>query len=207
MNNNKRMKPACLILFLILMVFTACSAKKDISPESDPQTADEAEMNNESIMVKKAEIQENKMKTKIFVPDSQAEKLLEKEVDSEATPQGLINVLVNESVLPNGVRVNDFTMEIDGVEFNPDTMDKKDSDTITGKLDLTQEFADSIRQQGTAGENMMMGAVVNTFIENYELLEIEITVNGQTLESGHSVYDQPLTFYEDNDEGTDKIRK
>ena len=49
---------------------------------------------------------------------------------------------------------------------------------------------------GTAGEYLLLGSVVNTFLDNLDGESILITVDGETLESGHEIYDRELTFYE-----------
>jgi hypothetical protein len=41
-----------------------------------------------------------------------------------------------------------------------------------------------------------MGGLTNTFLRAYDAQEILITVNGQTLETGHAIYDKPLNFFE-----------
>ena len=74
--------------------------------------------------------------------------------------------------------------------------------TDTGKATLEADFNDALRQSllpmGTAGEYVLMGCVVNTFLTAYQADAITITVEGEVLETGHSVYDQPLTFYPEN---------
>ena len=48
----------------------------------------------------------------------------------------------------------------------------------------------------TSGEYVILGSVVNTFLTAYDADAIIITVDGEVLETGHSVYDQPLTLYQ-----------
>ena len=51
---------------------------------------------------------------------------------------------------------------------------------------------------GTAGEYIIIGSLVNTFLENYQdtVTSIFITVNGEIIESGHVIYDFELIRYE-----------
>ena len=65
-------------------------------------------------------------------------------------------------------------------------------------LDFNDAFRDLICSTGTAGEYMIIGSVVNTFLDNYRDVaeSIFITVNGEILESGHVVYDFELDFHE-----------
>lgn len=64
-------------------------------------------------------------------------------------------------------------------------------------LDFNDEFRNLINSMGTAGEYMIIGSVVNTFLGNYNDLadSIFITVNGEIFESGHVIYDSELTYY------------
>ena len=62
-------------------------------------------------------------------------------------------------------------------------------------LDLSKEFAEDISRMGTAGEYIKVGCVVNTFLDAYNASEITITVNGEAWETGHTVYDFPMTKF------------
>ena len=64
------------------------------------------------------------------------------------------------------------------------------------KMDLNSAFADLIKQQGTSGERMVMGSLVNTYLSAYQAETVLITVDGQILESGHVIYDFPIGFFE-----------
>ena len=64
-------------------------------------------------------------------------------------------------------------------------------------LDFNDPFRDHLNTMGTAGERMMMGSVVNTFLSIKDEAEsIFITVNGEIIESGHVVYDFEMSFFE-----------
>ena len=43
---------------------------------------------------------------------------------------------------------------------------------------------------------MITGSVVNTYITAFQAESVYFTINGNILESGHVVYDFPLTFTE-----------
>lgn len=65
-------------------------------------------------------------------------------------------------------------------------------------IDLNQPFLMQLCSMGTTGEYMLMGALVNTFLQNYSADNLLITVDGLHPESGHVIYDFPMTVYEDN---------
>ena len=62
-------------------------------------------------------------------------------------------------------------------------------------LDLSKEFAKDVANSGTAGEYVKVGSVVNTFIDAFKVDTLTITVEGKAWETGHSVYDKPLSRY------------
>ena len=64
------------------------------------------------------------------------------------------------------------------------------------KLDLNSAFADLIYTQGTTGELMIMGCLVNTYLSAYDAESLILTVDGEILESGHVIYDFPMGYYE-----------
>ena len=115
-----------------------------------------------------------------YYGDENAEYLLSEEVEvKEITPQGLMDLLAEKGVLSEKVVINKFMHEGDGSLI----------------MDVSESFATQLRSMGTAGEYLMLGSVVNTFLDNLDGESILITVNGETLESGHEIYDRELTFY------------
>ena len=56
-------------------------------------------------------------------------------------------------------------------------------------------FLNGLRQYGTSGESLTMGSLVNTFLRFYDLSSIRVTAAGKTIETGHNIYNRPLTFF------------
>jgi len=63
-------------------------------------------------------------------------------------------------------------------------------------LDFNEAFAQRIRSTGTAGEYIIMGSLVNTYLDAYNAATVTVTVAGQSWESGHVIYDMPMGRYE-----------
>ena len=63
-------------------------------------------------------------------------------------------------------------------------------------LDLSEEFAEDVSQTGTSGEYIKVGSVVNTFIDAFDVDTLTITVEGESWESGHRVYDEPIKKFD-----------
>ena len=63
-------------------------------------------------------------------------------------------------------------------------------------LDFNEAFAQRIRSTGTAGEYIIMGSLVNTYLDAYNAETVTVTVEGQSWESGHVIYDMPMPRFE-----------
>lgn len=116
----------------------------------------------------------------IFVPDENAENFHTiPTVIPEQDADQIVALLIEQSVLDEGITLN--SIELSGTQLN---------------LDFNQAFLDQLYTYGTAGERMMIGCVVNTFLSAYNAETVYITVNGETMESGHVIYDFPMEFFE-----------
>lgn len=62
-------------------------------------------------------------------------------------------------------------------------------------VDLNQAFADYLNKLGTAGEYIVMGSLVNTFLDCYQCDLMLVTAEGRVLKTGHSVYEEYLEMY------------
>lgn len=91
----------------------------------------------------------------------------------------IVNALIEEGVLAADVEVLSFRQEGEALY-----------------LDLNHAFGTQLRSTGTAGETMLLGSLVNTFLTAYQASTITITENGQILESGHAIYDAPLELFQ-----------
>lgn len=69
----------------------------------------------------------------------------------------------------------------------------KEGNTL--KLDMNKDFHWYVYSKGTAGENIIMGSLVNTFIDAFGVDNIKLTVEGHILDTGHIIYDFPLVKY------------
>ena len=116
----------------------------------------------------------------IFVPDENAENFSTIPTVIEVLDGALIlEMLIKNSMLNEDISLN--SAELLDSRLN---------------LDFNQAFLDQLLTYGTAGERMMIGCVVNTYLSAYEAETVYITVNGEIMESGHVIYDFPMEFYE-----------
>ena len=157
-----------LLLFLLCaLMLTGCSTPKpDVSAPTQ-----------ESIPVSsKPEVTESYL---IYLPLESADGFERKVLNvAEITPESVLGELQGHNVLPKNIMIN--LLEVKGTQLN---------------LDFNQAFADLVCSTGTAGEMMIIGSVVNTYLSAYQSSQVEcvlITVEGSTWESGHVIYNEPI---------------
>lgn len=109
----------------------------------------------------------------VYNYDLDNEKLIENRIDGKKeTPEQVFESLQNLEVIPKDAKMNSFDItEADGVE--------------TGVLDVSKAFVNS--NLGSSAESLMLDAVAQTFIENFDIEQLQITVDGGDYESGHIV--------------------
>jgi spore germination protein GerM len=97
---------------------------------------------------------------------------------ADISAETVLTELKKRNVLPEAVSINNFHM---------------DNGLIT--IDFNQAFADVVCSMGTSGELMVVGSVVNTFLDAFQAESVYFTVDGQILESGHVIYDFAMPFF------------
>ena len=121
----------------------------------------------------------------IYYGDANAEYILSTTIPKqEVTPELLLGELAKHDVLPTGIGINHINVE------------ENSGSGTTLAVDFSQDFQEHLFSQGTAGEFIMMGSVVNTFLKAYGADSMTITVDGNMLESGHCIYENSMTYYE-----------
>lgn len=130
----------------------------------------------------------------IYQGDSHAEFIIPQEqYVNEVTGANLVEALIARGVLDAGVALN----SMDTVEEN-----KK----VVIYLDFNEKFQEQLQSNGSAGERILMGSVVNSFLEVFSADKVNITVNGAVPESGNQIYDEPQKKYKSYEE-TDLVGK
>ena len=101
----------------------------------------------------------------------------------ELTPENIVNALVQKSVLSSDVRVLKCEEQtVDGVK----SLD----------VDFNEAFGAYVCSKGTTGEYYTIGSIVNTFLDAYGSEKVKITVEGNTLETGHAEYPGYMNRFE-----------
>lgn len=181
----KKLTSFALILALAI-AFVGCSktdsGKKEEDKNSTTQTQQETTDKTDKTDDKKEDkADKDKLENEeeaeesiiVYNYDLDNEKLIENRIDGKKeTPEQVFESLQNLGVIPKDAKMNSFDItEADGVE--------------TGVLDVSKEFVNS--NLGSSAESLMLDAVAQTFIENFDIEQLQITVDGGDYESGHIV--------------------
>lgn len=163
---------SCILCILLL---TGCTANH---PEIPAPTL--PEITESKTTEPEAETNIKEIPLNIFIPNENADgfETIPTVIDT-ADAQTVLNMLIEHSMLNSDIKLN-----------AAERIDRQLN------LDFNQAFANQLCSYGTAGERMMMGCVVNTFLSVCDADCVYITVDGKILESGHVIYDFPMEFFE-----------
>lgn len=205
------MKKLTFLACALVLSLTACTGavdKNPVSPESSPvmeqtETEEQATTKASAEAAPEKPDEERPRETneetteqegeyvKVYYGNDTVDRMLTKEVHlAELTPESLTEALIDAGVLEADVRINALTTtEREGLTY----LD----------ADFNQAFLTKLNRMGTSGEYYYMGGVVNTFLHAYDAYRVNITAEGEPLESGHNIYDDYLGFYRPNTGGID----
>ena len=120
----------------------------------------------------------------VYFPDETAESLAKSEVLVDTMDaESIVRQLILRNVLSEGTAVNQMSLDRE-----------TDSGSSRLSVDFNAPFLDRIRSMGSTGEALTLGSVANTFLAAFHADSILITVEGRVPETGHNIYDFPLTF-------------
>lgn len=189
------------MLCLALFCFVSCGKEKQDQgireegtrlPEADTQPEEKekeeetntTETNTENTDEIKEQIQDKgQQKVHIYYGNDNADGIIYKEVAlNELSADGLIGELAKVNIVSLDTKVRSVFV------------DEKNEKLL--HLDMSKEFGEYVSMMGTAGEYIVMGGIVDTFLDAYDCENIKITVEGKTLETGHTTYDGELQFFE-----------
>lgn len=182
-------KILCLVLAIIMLVSLVACGKTDaieepaVTPDIPelitPATTEPAKPIEKPEETIEAEKLSYVFSYTVYTPNNNADGFIEENIEvNEVSPRSVLNELKNRNVLPAEVEVNHCSID-DGF--------------VT--LDFNQAFADVVCSMGTSGELMLIGSVVNTYLSAFNTDSIYFTVNGEVLESGHTVYDFEMSYF------------
>lgn len=128
-----------------------------------------------------AEAAEGNIAVAVYIPNDNADGFdVSEEKLAELNAEGLMKLLIDAGVYPDTVAVNSCELTEDGGIA----------------LDMNEAFGKVLSGTGTAGELMYLGSLADTFLDAFDAQYITLTVNGAVLETGHNIYDFPVTWIE-----------
>ena len=187
----------CIVLSFIIFSVTSCGKTEEIANNQNVEVSLIPENTylpepSESNRTKEKKVE----KIMLYLPDENAEYLLPTIVEGEKTPEGLVHALVEQGALPKGTEINYFILKDNGEYISLEDEAASKSKQLAAEIDLSDYFMEEIQHAGTAGESMLMGCVVNTMIDNFNLQSIMVSANDEVIMTGHCIYDEPQTFYQ-----------
>lgn len=193
----------CVLLVGILISLSACSnstntdlpqadGQKTEQQDDDKNKVDQKEKNKEEQSGENSEEQsedtvsneDKSVEIQLYVSNDDATEFVSESVKiDELTPENIVKVLIEKSVLPSDVQVLKCDKQtVDGVEI----LD----------VDFNEAFGAYVCSMGTTGEYYTIGSIVNTFLDAFDCEQIKITVEGNTLETGHAEYPGYMNRFE-----------
>ena len=147
--------------------------------DNEDQIGKEDDIENSKDQEPETEQQETAVSSKIvtiYSPNEMADGFITEEVEaSEVTESWVVEQLIAKGVIPGNVQALSCT-------------ETQEGGIKSLKLDLNQAFADFLQSLGSTGESMVVGSVCNTFLDAYDCSQVQITVEGNVLATGHAEY-------------------
>lgn len=195
-------KVFAILLVVMLVSVSACSnststdssqtANQKTEQQEDKNNADQKDENKEEQSGENSDEksqntvsnEDKSVEIKVYMSNDDATAFVSESVEiAELTPENIVNALVQKSVLSSDVRVLKCEEQtVDGVK----SLD----------VDFNEAFGAYVCSMGTTGEYYTIGSIVNTFLDAYGCEKIKITVEGNTLESGHAEYPGYMNCFE-----------
>ncbi len=164
-----------LVFLIVCLLLTACTPKQEQPTDTTPAPTEASapETTAETSLPPQTTAPET---ITIYVPNDTADGFVE-----YTAPGPVMAALMDAQVLTSDVELQEFTQSEDGTALF---------------ADFNAVLKDLITTQGTTGEYLLLGSVVNSFLNVNEAESITITIDGEYLETGHNIYDYPLTFFQ-----------
>ena len=170
------------IVSVLALSVTACGGETLTEYQKNNTAEVSANAGTTEQMQEEASKDAQKVSVCIYYSNADASGFEAKEIEMDSlSPDNLIGELALVNVVSYDTEVLDFS---------------KSGKSLT--LDLSNDFSNYINMMGTAGEYIVIGSLVNTFLDAYSADDILITSNGKTLETSHAIYDKPLLRFEDS---------
>ena len=170
-------KVLCAMFAVVLLIgLVACSKSPATTPTVTTPTEAETTGN---LTEEPIETTSPLVSYTIYIPNDNANGFVTDTVQTaDISAESVLAELKKRNALPDGVSINRFHIENGMIA-----------------IDFNQAFSDVVCSMGISGELMIVGSVVNTFLDAFQAEKVSFTVDGEILESGHTIYDFPRSFF------------
>ena len=121
----------------------------------------------------------------LYLPDENYIELVPVEVEIRLGEMDLIEEKIWDALAEHELFTYDCVLQ---------SMVKTDDGKL--ELDVNSEFGDYVRNMGSTGEYLIIGGIVNTYIDAFDCKAVKITEEGDILQTGHAEYDGYLEKFE-----------
>ncbi|PKM63361.1 MAG: hypothetical protein CVU97_00020 [Firmicutes bacterium HGW-Firmicutes-21] len=167
------MKKHIIITAILVLAFMFTSCFADIQEEESVQEVGKIDTSENNDSKPESEAPE-RTTADFYIPNEDIDGFVTVNAEFDGTIEGLIAHLVELNALPEGTSVISFKLE-----------------EATASIDLSKPFEDAMN--GTAMEYMLIGSLVNTIIDFYNIQSVSFTVEGNILDTGHNIYNEPIS--------------
>ena len=177
------MKKLLVLLICASFLLTGASCKKEgkKTAKNDSVVTDTTPVESEILSEDGTDITVSEGSVLIYCPDSNYMKIEPKTVSFSGDALDLVDLLAEKGAFPADVKADDYVITEDILYIN-----------------LNSAFGEYVKL-GSTTEYFGVGCLVNTLISFYQkdgVTKVQFTVDGDYLETGHSVFDSPVAFYE-----------
>lgn len=199
-NMGKSMQMLSLFVCVVMLCLTACNQTKEenqtMGAEEIKQEEEKENDKNEEVTLKEEEnlnqldgddsaqeVVAKSVSINVYVCNDDATAFVTEKMQIDSlSPDEVLAALIEKGAIVSDVQV---------LRFETTTLDGKS--TIC--LDLNDAFSHFVSSMGTTGEYYAIGSICNTFLNAYNCEQIQITVEGDTLVTGHAEYSGYMTIF------------
>lgn len=184
-----------IILIFVIILLSACATSEE--SVSKNKTRDSEEISIETEQQEENEKETHEEESQGTNPIDEVKELIDfdlyypsddvsgfnvekKQVDT-LSPEIILTCLAEKGVINGNIKIIDWSISEDEKKI---------------LLDFNEEFSVYVSGLGTSAEYFVIGSICNTYLNAYNCDQIKITVNGDSLVTGHAEYPSYMTKFE-----------
>jgi len=181
----RKIVPAFIAIASILLAGCACAGETAVTLPPEDSATVSAELSPEP------DATPLPIDVSLYLPNVGFTGLTAVSAQAEDSPRGLLAALVGAGALPD---VNYGTNITFGVDDETVSTEDGDVSGVIVRLDLSDAFAQAVRQSGAQKEALLLQSLVNTFLVRYEADAMILTIEGTVLQTMRRSYESAIVF-------------